>query len=102
MHRAPGSKNGRFLLPLLDPRLAHVVLALPSGSRAVAVRPLPPLARLRRLRVDRLRELVRGALERIRGVADARRILGLERLLGVGERALDVAPSGGVERRAVL
>src|SRR5436309_2465934 len=60
------------------------------------------LARLRRLRVDRLGELVRGALERIGGATDARRVLRLERLLGIGERALDAPLGGGVERRAVL
>src|SRR5689334_21404537 len=82
-------------------RLAVTVIGVGARRRTARVGSAAT-ARLRRLRVHRLGELVRRAGEGVRRAADLVGVLRLERLLRVRERALDVALGGRVERRAVL
>src|SRR5437016_8778091 len=91
------------VLLVLVLRLAVIVAGVGAGvgtrRRTTSV---GPGARLRRLRVHRLGELVRRPRERVGRTTDLRDVLRLERLLRVRERALDGALRGRIERRAVL
>src|SRR5262245_40806907 len=101
------ARVSRLFLDLLELRLDDVLLVLRlavassfatrRGARRSTARP-----GLGRLGVHRLGELVRGAGERVRSAADLPDVLGLERLLRVGQCALDVALGGRVERATVL
>src|SRR5437867_5930051 len=102
----PRKRDGRLLLDFLELGLDDVLLPLALRGGPVPARRLttglrPPLS-LGGLGVHRLGELVRGASERVGGAANLLQVLRVERLLGVGERTLDVALRAGVERGAVL
>src|SRR5262245_423151 len=96
----------RLFLDFLELRLDDVLLVLSLRLAVAASFPARRSARrsaaragarLRRLRVHGLGELVRGAREGIRRAANLPDVLRFERLLRVGERALDVALGGRVE-----
>src|SRR5262245_5167731 len=99
----PKGRERALFLDLLELRLDDVFLVLAVAVGAVVMRPLAlrPLA-LGRLGVHRLGELVRGPRQRIRGAADAGRVLRFEGLLGVAERALDGTLGARVEGATVL
>src|SRR5262249_55342095 len=82
-------------LRLHDVVLGLVALRLRAAGRAVA-------AGLRCLGVHRLCQLVRDPPQLLGGLPDRLGVLELERLLRLGERALDAGPGGGIERAAVL
>src|SRR5437879_5345253 len=76
-------------------RLAVAVIGI--GARRRTTRAGPTAARLRRLRVQCLGELVGRALQRVAGTTNRRDVTRLERLLRVRERALDACLDARVE-----
>src|SRR5215470_10303219 len=92
----PQARTRLLLLDLLEFRFDDVLLvlrlAVPAGVLAgcrAARRGARTL--LGSFRVHRLGQLVRRACERVRRTADLIGVLGFERFLRVGERALDAA-----------
>src|SRR5262249_61346412 len=101
----PPLSGGGLFLHFLVLGLDDVVLFLPLALRApsgAAGGTSVTARRLGRLRVHRLRELVRRAPELVGRLADGLRVLQLEGLLRLRQRALDVRSRVGVAARAVL